>query len=185
MISLLSKGLSRIFSSTKIGKQCSAFFMVQLSHLYMATGKTIVLTIWTFVSKVMSLLFNLLSRFVIAFLPWSKCLLISWLQTLSAVILEPKNNKVCHCCHFSPSICHEGMGPDAMILIFCMLSFKSPFSLSSLTFIKRLSSSTSLSAVRVVSSGYLRLLIFLPAVLIPACASSSPAFHMIYSEYVK
>ena len=70
---------------------CSAFFMVQLSHLYMTTGKTIALTIWTFVGKVMSLLFNTLSRFVIAFLPRSKCLLISWLQSPSAVILKPKN----------------------------------------------------------------------------------------------
>ena len=73
--------------------QCSAFFIVQISHLYMTTGKTIALTIWTFVSKVMSLLFNMLSRLVIAFLPRSKCLLISWLQSLSAVILEPKKIK--------------------------------------------------------------------------------------------
>ena len=70
---------------------CSAFFMVQLSHPYMTTGKTTALTTWTFVDKVMSLLFNMLSRFVIAFLPWSKCLLISWLQSLSTVILEPKS----------------------------------------------------------------------------------------------
>ena len=93
----------------------SAFFMVQLSHLYMTTGKTIALTIWTFVGKVRSLL-NLLSRFVIAFLPRSKHLLISWLQSLSAVILEPKE-KICHCSHFSPSICREVMGPAAIILV--------------------------------------------------------------------
>ena len=83
----------------------------------------------------------------------------------------------------SPSICHEVMGPDAMILVFGMLSFKPTFSLSSLTFIKRLFSSSSLSAIRVISSAYLRLLIFLPAILISVCASSSPAFHMMYSAY--
>ena len=80
-------------------------------------------------------------------------------------------------------MCHEEMGPDAMILVFWMLSFKPAFSLSSFTFLKRLFSSSSLSAIRVVSSAYLRLLIFLLSVLIPACASSSPAFHMVYSEY--
>ena len=77
------------------------FFMVQLSHPYMTTGKTIALILWTFVGKVMSLLFNILSRLVIAFLPRSKCLLISWLQSLSSVILEP-NKIVCHCSHFFP-----------------------------------------------------------------------------------
>ena len=91
--------------------------------------------------------------------------------------------KICHCVPFSPSICHEVMGPDAMILVFWMLSFKPTFSLSSFTFIKRLFSSSSLSAIRVVSSAYLRLLIFLLAVLIPACASSSLAFSMMYSAY--
>ena len=96
----------------------SAFFMVQLSHPYMTTGKTIALTRWTFVGKVMSLLFNMLSRLVITFLPKSKHLLISWLQSPSAVILEPPKNKVCHCFTVSPSICHEVMGPDAMILVF-------------------------------------------------------------------
>ena len=79
---------------------CSAVFIVQLSHPYMTTGKTISLTVWTFVSKVMSLLFSTLSRFVTAFLPRSKCLLISWLQSLSVVILEPK--KICHCFHCFP-----------------------------------------------------------------------------------
>ena len=83
----------------------------------------------------------------------------------------------------SPSICHEVMGPDAMILVFWMLSFKPTFSLYSFTFIKRLFSSSSLSAIRVVSSAYLRLLIFLPAILIPTCTSSSPAFLMMYSAY--
>ena len=82
--------------------QCLTIFMVQLSHLYMITGKTIAFKRWTFVSKVMSLLFNMLSRLVIAFLPRSKCLLISWLQSPSAVILEPPKYKVCHCFHCFP-----------------------------------------------------------------------------------
>ena len=80
----------------------SAFSMVQLSHLYMTTGQTIALTIWTFVGKVMSLFLNTLSKFVIAFLPKSKCILISWLQSSSKVILEPEKIKVCHCFHFLP-----------------------------------------------------------------------------------
>ena len=113
---------------------CSAFFVVQ-SHLYMTTGKTITLTTWTFVGKIMSLLFNTLSRFVIAFLPRSKCLLISWLQSPSAVILEPKKIKPFTVFIVSPSVYHEVMGPDAMILIFWMLSFKPAFSLSSFSFI--------------------------------------------------
>ena len=88
--------------------------MVQLSHLYMTAGKTIALTIQTFASKVMSLLFNMLSRLVIDFLPRSKCLLISWLQSPSAVILEPKKIKSVTVSTVYPSICHEVMGPDAM-----------------------------------------------------------------------
>ena len=97
----------------------SAFFMVQLSHPYMITGKTVALTRRPFVSKVMSVLFNMLSRFVIVFLPRSKKrLLISWLQSPSAVILEPKNIKSVTVSIVSPSICHEVMGPDAMILVF-------------------------------------------------------------------
>ena len=97
---------------------CSAFFIVQLSHTYMTTGKTITLTRWTFVGKVMSLLFNTLSRLVIAFLPRSKRLLLSWLQSPSAVILQPKKVKSVTVSIVSPSICHEVMGPDAMILVF-------------------------------------------------------------------
>ena len=92
--------------------------MVQLSHSYVTTGKTIVLTTWTFVGKVMSLLFNMLSRFVIAFLPRNEHLLISWLQSLSIVILEPKKIKSATVSIFFPSICHEVMGLDAMILVF-------------------------------------------------------------------
>ena len=127
----------------------------------------------------MSLLLNMLSRLVIAFLPRSKHLLISWLQSLSAVILEPKNqNKTNFVTIFlvSPSICHEVMGRDAMIFIFLMLSFKPGFSLSSFIFINRLFSLSLLSSIRVVVPAYLRLLIFLLAILIPTCASSSPAF---------
>ena len=135
--------------------------------------KTIALTRQIFVGKLMSLLFNMLSRLVITFLPRSKCLLISWLQSPSAVILEPQKIKFVTVSIVSPYICHEVLGPDAMIFVFWMLSFKPTFSLSSFTFIKKLFSSSSLSAIRVVSSAYLRLLIFLPAILIPACASFS------------
>ena len=95
---------------------CSAFFIVQLSHPYMTTGKTIALTRWTFVGKVM--LFNMLSRLVITFLPRSKHLFILWLQSPSAVILEPKTIKSTTVSTVSPSICHEVMGPDAIILVF-------------------------------------------------------------------
>ena len=130
----------------------------------------------------MSLLFNMLSRFVTTFLPKRKHLLISWLWSESALILELSKIKSVTVSIVSPSICHEVMGPDAMVLVFCMLSFKSAFSLSSFTFIKKLFSS-SLSPIRVVSSAYLRLLVFLPAILIPACASSSPEFCVMYSAY--
>ena len=102
----------------------SVFFIVQLSHPHMTTGKTIALTRRTFVSKVLSLLFDMLSRLVITFLPRSKHLLISWLQSPSAVILEPSKIKSLTVAIFPPSICHEVMGPDAMIFIFWMLSFK-------------------------------------------------------------
>ena len=96
----------------------SAFFIVQLSHPYMNTGKNIALTRWTFVGKVMSLIFNRLSMLVITLLPRSKHLLISWLQSSSAVTLEPKKIKSHTVSIFSPSICHEVMGLDAMILVF-------------------------------------------------------------------
>ena len=101
----------------------SVFFMVQLSHPYMTTGKTIALTRWNFVGKVMSLLFKMLSKFVIAFLPRSKCLLISWPQSLSTVILEAPTIKSVTASTFSPSICHKVMGLDVMILVFWMLHF--------------------------------------------------------------
>ena len=149
----------------------------------MTTGESIALTRWTFVGKVMSLLFNMLSRLVIAFLPRRKHLLILWLQSPSAVILEPPKTKSATVSTVSPPICYEVMTLDAMVFVFWKLSFKPTFWLSSFTFIKRLFSSSSLSAIRVVLSAYLRLLIFLPAILIPACASSSPAFLMMYSAY--
>ena len=132
----------------------SAVFTVQLSHPYITTGKTIALTRQTFVGKVMSLLFNMLSRLVITFLPRSKHLLISWLQSPSAVILEPQKIKPVTVSTISPSVCHEVMRPDAMILVLWMLSFKPTFSLSSFTFFNRLFNS-SLSAIRVVSFAYL------------------------------
>ena len=174
------KSLLQYHSSKALILQCSAFsaIKVQFSHLYMTPGKTIALTKWTFVGKVMSLVSNTLSRFVIAFLPSSKHLLISWLHSSSAVILECKKMKSATVSTFSPSIGYEVMGLDAMIFVFLMLSFKP---LSSFTFIKRLFISFLLSAIWVVSSAYLRLLIFLPAILISACASCSLACHVMYS----
>ena len=130
----------------------------------------------------MSLLFNMLSRSVIAFLPRSKHLLISWLQSPSAVILEPKKI-VCHCFHCFHIYLPWHDGTDAMIFVSAMLSIKPAFSFSSFTFIKGLFNSSSLPAIWEVSFVYLRLLIFLPEILIPACTSSSPAFCMMYSAY--
>ena len=118
---LLNCGIGENLNSKEIKAsilQCSAFFTVQLSHPYLTTGKTISLNIWSFVGKVMSLLLNMLSRLVIAFVSRSKRLLISWLQSTSAVILEPQNIKFVPISIVSPCICHEVMGPDAMIFIF-------------------------------------------------------------------
>ena len=112
------KSLLQHHSSKASILQHSAFFIVQLSHPYMITGKTIALTRWTFVGKVMSLLFNMLSRLVIIFLPRSKRLLISWLQSPSAMTLEPTKIKPVTVPTVSPFICHEVMGPDAMMLVF-------------------------------------------------------------------
>ena len=169
--------------SSKASILChSAFFIVQLSHPYLTTGKTIDLTTWTCVGKVMSLLFNVLSRLLITFLPRSKHLLILWLHSQAAVILEYSILKSVTVSTLSLSICHEVMGPDAIILVFWMLSFKptfhslSPSSRSSLIPLWLL-------PLELVSSAYLRLLIFLPAILTPAYASSSPAFCMMYSAY--
>ena len=177
------KSLLQHHSSKASILQCSACFTVPLSHPYMMTGKIIGLAGRTIVGKVMSLLCSMLSSLVITFLPRSKHLLIAWLQSPSAVILEPKKIKSATVSTVSASVCHEVMGADDMILVFWILSFKPTFPLSSFTFIKRLFSSFSLSVIRVVSAVYLRLLIVLPAILIPACASSSPAFLMMYSAY--
>ena len=131
--------------------------MVQVSHPYMTTRKTMALTLWTFVGKVMSLLFNMLSRSVVTFLTRSKHLLISWLQSPSAVILEPKKTKSVTVSIVSPSVWPEVMGLDAMILVFRVLSqlLYSPHLLHQEAF-----GSSLLSAIRVVSSAYLRLLYF-------------------------
>ena len=158
LISLQSKSLLQHHSSKAWIPRCLALFIVQHSHPYLTTGKIIALTRWTFVCKVMSLLLNILSRLVIAFLLRNKHLSIS---------LEPKKRKSITVSIVSPSICHEVMGPDAMNLGFWMLSFKPVLSGSSFTFIKRFFSFSLISAIRVVSSAYLRLLIFLPAILIP------------------
>ena len=112
------RSLPQHHSSKALILWSSAFFMVQLSQPYVTTGKSIALTLQTFVSRVMSLLFNTLSRFVISFLPRSNCLLISWLQLPFTVILEPKKRKSVTTYTFSPAICHAVMGPDAMILVF-------------------------------------------------------------------
>ena len=184
LISLQSKGSPRVFSNTKFKSINSV-----LSFLYSPTltsihdyWKTKALTRQTFAGKVMSLLFNMLSRLVIAFISRSKHLLIhgcshhlQWFWSppkwnLSLFPLFP---------HHLPWV----TGLDVMILVFWMFSFKPTFSLSSFTFIKRLFSSSSLSAIRLVSSVYLRLLIFLLEILIPACASFSPAFLMMCSAY--
>ena len=157
------KSLFQHHSSKASILQHSAFFIVQLSHPYMTTGKTIALTRWTFVGKVMSRFFNMLSR------SRSKHLLISWLQSPSAVILEPTKIKSDTVSIVSPSISHEVMGPDAMIFVFCMLSFKPTFSLL-FHFHQKALYFLFTSAIRVVLSAYLRLLIFLPAILIPTCA---------------
>ena len=124
----------------------------------------------------------MLSRLVIAFLPRSKRLLISRLQSPSAVILKPKKT-VCYSFHCLPMYLPWSDGTGCLDFSFWMLSFKPDFSLSSFTFIKKLFSSSSFSAIRLVSSAYLSLLIFLAAILIPACASSSLVFHMMYSAY--
>ena len=151
------KSLLQHHSSKASILRCSAFFTVQLSHPYTTTGKTTALTRWPLVGKVMSLLFNIPPKLVTPFLPRSKRLLISWLQSPSAVILEPKKIKSATV----STVSHEVMGSEAMIFVHFMSSFKPTFSLSSFTFIKRLFSSSSLSAIRVVSSARLGLSILL------------------------
>ena len=120
------KGLPQHYSSEASILWHSAFFTIQISQLYMTTEKTIALSIWTFVSKVMSLPFITLSRFGIALLPGSNHL-ISWLQSPSTVILEPKKRKSVTAFTFSPSTCYEVMGPNAMILVFLIFNFKPAF----------------------------------------------------------
>ena len=155
--------------------------MVQLSYPYKITEKTIVSYYMDLCWQTdVSAFFNMLSRLVTAFLPRSKCLLISWLQPLSAVILEPKKKSGTNSI-FSPSICHEVMGTDAVIFVFWMLHLKPAFSLSSFTLLKKFFSSSSLFAIRTVQFAYLRLLIFLQAILVPVYESSNLAFRMMYS----
>ena len=156
-----------------------SFLYSQLSHPSMTTGKTIALTRRTFVGKEMSLLFNMLSRLVITFLPRASIFEFHGCSHHLQWFWSPSKSVTVSI--VSPSICHEVRGPDAMILVFWMLSFKPYFSLSSFIFIKRFFSFFLLSAIRVLSSVYLRLLTIFPAILIPAFASFKPAFHMMYS----
>ena len=174
------KSLLQHHSSKASVLQCSAFFIVQLSHSNVTTGKTIALTIRTFVSKVMSLLFNMLSRLVIAFLLRSQG---SFNFVAVPSDFGVQEDKICCCFHFFPFYSPSSDGTGCHDLSFLTLIFKPAFSFSCFTFFKRLFSSSLLSAIKVVSSAYLRLLVFLPAILIPACASSSQAFHVIYSAY--
>ena len=148
----------------------------------MTTGKTIVLTIWTFVGRITSLLFNTLSRFVVAFLSRSNCLLISWLQSPSSDF-RAQEEDICHYFLFVPLNLPCSRGSDAMILVFLIFTFKLAHSLSTFTLIKRLFSSSLLFVIRVVSSAYLRLLMFLLPTLIPACNSPSQAYLMMCSVY--
>ena len=180
MVSLLSKG----FQESSPTPQLESINSLLLYLLYSPALTTICHHHdYKYHGRVTSLLFNTLLRFVIVFLKRSNCLLISQLQSPSVVILEPKKTKSITTSTFSPSICHEVMGSDAMILVFLIFSFKPALSLSSFTLIKRFFSSSSLSAFRVASFADLRLLMFLPSILIPACNSSSWAFHMMYSVY--
>ena len=140
--------------------------MVQLSHPYMTTGKTIVLTIQTFVSRVVSLLLYLVHCLGLSQLSsQGTSVLISWFQSLSTVIWEPKKIRSLTTSTVSPSVCFEVMGLDAIILVFSMLSFKPAFSLSSYTFIKTLFSFSLLSAIRVVSSTYISDITWISAVV--------------------
>ena len=158
--------------------QCSAFFIVQLSYPYVITGKTIALTIQTFFGKVTSLIVNMLSRLETAFSSKEQASFNFMAAVTICSDFGAPISKVCHC---FPIYLPWRDRTGCLILVFWMLSFKPTFSLSSFTLIKRLFSSSSLSAIRLVLSAYLRLLIFLPAILIPAYASSSPVFLMMYS----
>ena len=173
------KSLLQHHSSKAPTLQHSASFIIQLLHLYMTTGNTIILTIWNFVGKGMFLLFNTLSRFVIAFLPRNKCLNFMSAVTISSDFGD-QENKVCHRFHFSPSTCHEMMGPDAIIPVFWILNLKPYFSLSSLSLSSR-GYPVLLFLPCTVSPAYLKLLIYLLAMLIPPWASPSTAFLKMYS----
>ena len=182
LISLQSKGLSSVFSSTTVQKH--QFFSTQPSlwsnsHIHRWLLEKPQLWLDQIFGKVMFLLFNMLPRLVIAFLPKSKCLLISWLQSPSVVIWGPQKIKPVTISIGFSSIYNEMIGPDAMILVFWMFSFKPAFQLSSFTFTKRFFSASSRSAIRVVSAACLKLLIFPLEILIPACDLSSPLFHMM------
>ena len=187
MISLQSKLLSRVFSNTTLQSinfsGLSLLYGPPLTSIHNYWKKTIALTRLTFVGKATSLLFNTWSRLLMAFLAKSKHLLISWLQLFSAVILEPKKITSVTVSIVSPSICYEVMGLDNIVLVFFMLTFKSALLLSCFTFIKRLFNSSLISDISEVSPTYLRLLIFLLAIWIPAYASSSLAFFMMYHAY--
>ena len=183
LISLQSKLLSRVFSNTTLQSinfsGLSLLYGPPLTSIHNYWKKTIALTRLTFVGKATSLLFNTWSRLLMAFLAKSKHLLISWLQLFSAVILEPKKITSVTVSIVSPSICYEVMGLDNIVLVFFMLTFKSALLLSCFTFIKRLFNSSLISDISEVSPTYLRLLIFLLAIWIPAYASSSLAFFMM------
>ena len=145
----------------------------------MTTGKTVALTRWTFAGTVLSLLLNMLSRLVITFLPRNKCLLILWLQSSSAMILEPAKIKSDTVSTVSPSICHEVMGPDAMIFVFWMLSFFTllfHFHQEAISFFFTFCHKDGVTCISEVID-------ISPAILIPAYASSSPVFLMMYSAY--
>ena len=169
-----------------INSSVLSFFMVQLLHLYMTTGQTIAFTIWVFIGKVIFLLFNTLSRFVITFLPRNNHLQVSWLQSLFTMVLEHKKIKSVTAfifffffAFYLPWNDETGCHSLQEFFFFLMLNIKPAFWLSSFT-LTRFFSFSSLWAIRVVSFAYLRLLIFL-AILVPAYESSSPAFWIMYS----
>ena len=180
----MSKEFSRIFSNITVQKHqffSTLPFLQSNSHIHTRLLEKPQLWLYWSLSAKWGLYFlQHCLKFVIAFPPSSKHLLISCLQLPSIVISESKKIKYVTVFTFPPSICHEVMEPDAMIFAFWMLNFKPAFSLTSFTFIKRLFCSSSLYAIRVVSSAYLRLLILLPAILISACKSFSPALQMMY-----
>ena len=184
LISLKSKGLLESFPMSQFINSLALSFLYSTTlttiHEY---WKMIALTRWTSVGKVMSLLFNMLTRLVIILSSKEQASFNFMAAVTICSDFGAQESKLCHCFHCFPIYLPKVMGPVALILVFWMLSFKSTFSLSSFIFIKRFFSSSSLLALRVMSSAYLRLLIFIPAILVSACASSSLAFCMMYSAY--